>query len=141
VRGEHVVIDAAALLDLLASTGVGTMVGMRIEGCVLHAPAHIDAEVLSGLGRLERAGVLGPSRARAHLVALAAAPIERHPVSDVLEGSWNRRDDLRPLGLGHVLYVELARSLGLALITTDPLLARAKPFAELIGTDRASQSH
>jgi predicted nucleic acid-binding protein len=137
VRGEHVVIDAAALLDLLVSTEVGTMVGVRIEGCVLHAPAHVDAEVFSGLGHLERAGVVGPCRSLDHLDSLAVAPIERHPISSLLEGAWRRRDDLRPLRLTDVLYVELARSLGAALITTDSALARAKPFAELIA--RASQ--
>jgi predicted nucleic acid-binding protein len=131
-----VAIDAAALLDLMVVSDIGIMLEARLEGCVLHAPGHIDAEVLSGLGRLERAGVLGPHRALGHLDTLTVAPIERHPVAALLEGAWRWRNDLR---LSDALYVELSRSLGLALITTDPALASvAHPVAELIGRERAS---
>jgi predicted nucleic acid-binding protein len=135
MRGEHVVIDAAALLDLMVARDVAFMLDARLEGCVLHAPGHIDAEVLAGLGRLEQAGVVGRYRALEHLETLAAAPIERHPVSALLEGAWRWRNDLR---LSDALYVELARSLGLALITTDPALAGvAHPVAELFALSRA----
>ena len=136
--GEHVVIDAAALLDLMVARDVGMMLEARLDGCVLHAPGHIDAEVLSGLGRLERAGVLGPHRALGHLETLTVAPIERHPVTALLEGAWRWRNDLR---LSDALYVELSRSLGLPLITTDPGLARvAHPVAELIGREHWEHS-
>jgi len=130
MRGENVVVDSAALLDLLVATDVGLLLDMRLEGCVLHAPDHVDAEVFDGMGRLTRAGVLAPSRAFEHLQALAAAPIERHPVHALLEQAWRRQGALSP---SDALYVELARSLGLALITTDPRLARAsEPVAELV---------
>ncbi|HEY1651789.1 MAG TPA: type II toxin-antitoxin system VapC family toxin [Acidimicrobiales bacterium] len=137
MNGEHVVIDAAALLDLMLAWDVGMLLETRLEGRVLHAPGHIDAEVLSGLGHLERAGVLSSYRTLEHLETLAVAPIERHPVAKLLEGAWGRRHDLR---LSDALYVELARSLGVALITTDPSLAGvASPIAELITQPRASE--
>jgi predicted nucleic acid-binding protein len=127
---EHVVIDAAALLDLLVATDIGILLDLRLERCLLHAPAHIDADVLAGLGRLEQAGALAPHQVRGHVEALAAAPIERHPLATLLEPAWRRRSELR---LSSVLCIELARSLGLPLITTDPQVADAACcVAELI---------
>lgn len=138
MRGENVVVDSAALLDLFVATDVGLLLDMRLEGCTLHTPDHVDAEVFEGIGRLTRAGVLSPSRAFEHLQALAAAPIERHPVQTLLEGAWRRQGELSAMTPSDALYVELARSLGLALITTDPRLARAcEPVAELV--TRASE--
>lgn len=134
MRGKPVVIDAAALLDLMVATDVGWALDFRLEGCVLHAPSHIDTEVVAGLARLGREGVLGAYRALDHLGNLKAAPIERHPILPLLDGAWERRNELR---VGDALYVELARSLGLTLVTTDPSLARAaEHMAELVGLDR-----
>jgi len=75
MHGEHVVVDAAALLDLLVSTDIGVAVQIRLEGCLLHAPSTIDAEVVTAVGRLERMGTMGPYRALDHVEALAVAPI------------------------------------------------------------------
>jgi predicted nucleic acid-binding protein len=56
-------------------------------------------------------------------------PIERHAVSPLLLGAWTLRNELR---LVDGLYVELARQLGLRLITTDQRLARSTPMVEAI---------
>lgn len=122
-------MDAAALVDLLAGTNLGASVATRLEGAVLHAPGHVDAEILSAFGRLNRAGVL-PSRGVARLLAATAeAPIERHAVPPLLAGAWSRRSRLR---LADALYVELAVRLGIPLITTDWALARAAHVAEAV---------
>ena len=81
--------------------------------------------MLSALGRLERAGRLDDVEADGSL-ALSELPIERHAVSPLLLGAWTLRDGLR---LADGLYVELARQLGMRLITTDRRLARAAPVA------------
>ena len=105
-----------------------------MRGCELHAPAHLDAEVLSALGRLHRAGELAAAAVTATLGELAAAPIHRHPLAGLLSGAWEARDQLR---LVDALYVELAGSLGsLPLLTTDERLARASALAEFIGRPR-----
>ena len=112
----EVVADASALVDLLLGNALGGAVQRRLAGHALHAPAHADAEILSALGRLQRAGEVQADRVEEMLAGLAAAPIERHPVSEVLLGAWARRHRLR---LADALYVELAASRGLPLITTD----------------------
>jgi predicted nucleic acid-binding protein len=58
-----------------------------------------------------------------HLVVDASALI------DLLRGAWRRRGSLR---LADALYVELASTLGVSLITTDGRLARASRIAEVV---------
>lgn len=124
------VIDASALVDLLLDNAVGGAVRRRIAGHVLHAPAHIDAEVISALGRLHRAGELDPHSVESGLRELAEAPIQRHPATDLLLGTWARRDQLR---LVDALYVGLAVSRGAPLVTTDRRL-HAAPSADIVIT-------
>jgi predicted nucleic acid-binding protein len=123
-----VVADASALVDLLLGNEVGDAVRARLAGHVVHAPAHADAEVLSALGRLERAGEVEPDWVETMLSRLAAAPIRRHPGAGLLLGAWSRRHQLR---LADALYVELAGSRALPLITTDGRL-RPVAFAEVV---------
>jgi predicted nucleic acid-binding protein len=126
---ESLVVDASVIVDLLARTSRARAVGARLRGSAWHAPAHVDAEVLSALGRLERAGRLDDVEAADGLLALSELPIERHAVSPLLLGAWTLRNELR---LVDGLYVELARRLGMRLITTDRRIARAAPVAEAI---------
>jgi predicted nucleic acid-binding protein len=126
---QHLVLDASALVDLVLGERLGAAVAARIEGAALHAPAHIDAEVLSGLGRLHRAGHLAPATVVRQLDAVAAAPLQRHPVADLLGGAWRRRARVR---LADALYVELAAELGVPLVTTDARLGRAVRMAQVV---------
>jgi predicted nucleic acid-binding protein len=127
---EAVVVDAPAVVEALLGTEIGIAVRARMRGCQLHAPAHLDAEVLSALGRLHRAGDVGAAAVAALLNAFAVAPIRRHPLADLLSGAWNVRERLR---LVDALYVTLAGTLGsMALLTTDARLARECDLAELI---------
>lgn len=126
---EAIVVDACALVEALIGTQLGGAVRRRLRGCDLHAPAHIDAEALSALGRLHRAGELDSTTASAALRELELAPITREPLTGVLAGAWAARDQLR---LVDALYVELATNLQATLLTTDARLARARPGIELI---------
>ena len=126
---ERVVVDASALVDLLSDAASATAVRERLQGTVLNAPAHLDAEVLSALGRMYRAGELPAVKVDAALERLTAMPVTRHPVADLLIGAWARRDDLR---LVDALYVEVAARLHAPLLTLDGRLARASPLAHAI---------
>jgi predicted nucleic acid-binding protein len=127
---EALVIDASAIVEALLGTNLGIKVRTRMRGHQLHAPAHLDAEVLYALGRLHRAGELPDPAVTAALSELATAPIRRHPLTSLLSGAWTRRENQRLLD---ALYAELASSLDSApLLTTDARFARAQTQAELI---------
>lgn len=126
---EAVVVDASALVDLLLGNEIGTAVGHRLADHELHAPAHLDAEVLSALGRLHRDGRLAANQVRPRLYALVDAPIVRYHLSPLVLGAWDRRRNLR---LVDALYVELAEHLDVPLVTTDHRLAASAASAELV---------
>lgn len=127
---DEAVIDASALVDVLLRNDVGSAVARRIAGHALHAPAHIDAEVLSALGRLHRAGDLESDDVEASLNELVVAPIQRHPVAELVIGSWARRHSLR---LVDAVYVELAVSRRMRLVTTDQRLHGAPTVDVVVG--------
>ena len=117
------VLDASAMVDLLLDTTASRAVQSAVRGRPLAVPAHFDAEVLSAIGRLHRAGELTDSEAHARIERLAAAPLQREPLAPLLIGAWARRD----ARLTDALYLELASVLGTVVLTTDHRLARAHP--------------
>jgi predicted nucleic acid-binding protein len=120
------VVDASAAIDLL----VGTDRGRRVRDALaedadlrLASVAHIDAEVLSGLARIHRAGDLSAGDVTALLEQLARMPMDRLTVTHrLLDDAWGLRDTV---ATRDALYVAAARRLGARLITTDGRLARA----------------
>ncbi|MGL5858568.1 MAG: type II toxin-antitoxin system VapC family toxin [Angustibacter sp.] len=123
------VVDASVLVDLLADTELAPAARARLTGQELHAPAHVDAEVLSALGRLQRAGVLSVRRVSRCVELQRDAAVQRHGLGPLMAGAWARRDRLR---LTDSLYVELAEQLQVPLLTTDGRLARAYSRAEVM---------
>lgn len=115
------------MVDLLVGAESAAAIRLRLLNSHLHAPAHFDAEVLSALGRLNRAGHLPAAVVSSQLPRVANARIRRHPVGPLLAGAWDRRGDLR---LVDALYVELAERLDAALISTDDRLVASAPRAE-----------
>ena len=126
---DQVIVDASAMVDLLVGSPVSVAVHERLRARELHAPAHFDAEVLSAVGRLQRARHLSDRQAKTRLDRLAAAPIDRHGLPALLAGAWRLRHNLR---LVDALYVELAHQLDLPIITTDAGMAAASASAELL---------
>lgn len=121
------------MVDLLVGSPVSPAVRERLRARELHAPAHFDAEVLSALGRLHRAGHLSDHQAKTRLDRLAAAPLDRHRLPTLLTGAWRLRHNLR---LVDALYVELASQLDAPIVTTDAGLAAASASAELVTAQR-----
>ena len=125
----RLVIDASAVVALLVGSPISVSVADRLRRSELHAPAHIDAEVLSALGRLERGGHLREPQVRGRLRRLVDSPLERHLLPPLITGAWRRRHNLR---LVDALYIELASQLGTVVVTTDAGMAMASDHAELI---------
>lgn len=111
------------MVEALLGTDLGLKVRERMRGHELHAPAHMDAEVLSALGRLSRAGEIDQAGVESALQELSDAPIRRHPLAGLLSGAWARRENQR---LVDELYTQLGKSLdSIPVLTTDARLARS----------------
>ena len=130
---EALVVDASAMVELLVGSNLAGAIQTRLQGSELHVPGHFDAEVLSALGRLHRAGDLTARQATERIELVASSPIGRHLLAPLLRGAWRRRQNLR---LVDALYVELASQLNAAIVTTDRGLAAASRRARLITADR-----
>jgi predicted nucleic acid-binding protein len=125
---EDLVLDASAMVTMLVGGQVAAPIVERLRGCAVHVPAHFDAEVLSALGRLSRAGQLSPRGVTRRLEVLAAAPFERHAIAPLLWPAWRLRARVR---LVDALYIALAEELSAPIVTLDRGLASAAPRAEL----------
>ena len=119
-----IVVDASAMIDLLLDTEASAPVRAAIRDRPLVVPGHFDAEVISAIGRLHRAGDLTESAATSRVERLASAPIQRESLAPLVAGAWARRGDTR---LADALYLELASVLETIVVTTDRRLARANP--------------
>lgn len=122
------VLDASAMVDLLVAGRTAAAIGRRLSTSTIHVPAHFDAEVLSALGRLCRAGELSVDEVCALVAAVGRAPFTRHLLPDLMGGAWARGETLR---VADAFYVELAERLDVPLLTTDARLAKAHARAEL----------
>ena len=94
----------------------------------MHAPAHVDVEVMSALGRLQRGSLISKATATRAVDSFLEAPIQRHDISDLARGAWRLSNKLR---VSDAVYVQLARQLGLRVLTVDARLARASDLALL----------
>jgi predicted nucleic acid-binding protein len=117
------VLDASALVELLLATEVGTRVDQRVRAArVVMAPAHIDAEALSAVGRLVRAELVDPEVAADAIEDLADMPLTRVPLPGLLVSAWLLRSNI---ALRDALYVALAEHVEGTLLTCDAKLVRA----------------
>lgn len=118
------VVDASVVVEVLRRSERGDLVAARMRGATLAAPAHLDAEVLSALGRLVRAGDAVAATVTQALERLARLPVERFPIAPLLRRTWELRDSI---ALRDGLYIACAETLGATLLTLDGRLARSAP--------------
>lgn len=128
---DTVVVDASVLVDLFIDSPNTVAARARLSGAELVAPAHVDVEVLSAVGRMSRDGKVETGEVADVLDIYGRLVVDRHPLVPLMAGAWARRANIQ---LADALYVELAAQLGIPLITTDRRLARATPLAEAIGS-------
>lgn len=114
---ELVVVDASTVVDLLVRSDAALP-----SGAAFVAPAHLDAEVLSALARLCRAGELSESAVADMLDGLAELVLDRVPLPRLLQTAFSLRDNVSQRDS---LYVALAQQLEAPLLTRDHRLAAA----------------
>lgn len=88
----------------------------------LHAPAHLDLEVVSALRRLAASGALPDRQAGMAARDLADLPVLRHVLEPLMATVWKLRGNVSPYDAA---YVALALALDAPLLTADAALARA----------------
>ncbi len=122
------VVDASAVIDLLVRSDAGERVRQRLVGdtnAALITVAHLDAEVFSGLARLNRADELTIEEVEELLRRLASLDVRRVPIDGaLLQAAWRMRENI---AARDAPYVAAARGLGCSLLTTDDRLARVVP--------------
>ena len=117
------VVDASVVFTVLADeTDDGDRIRARLRGGGLTAPELVDVEVPAVLRRHVSAGLLSQERAEKALDDLGAMPIVRASHAPLLQRCWELRENVTPYD---AVYVALAESLGVTLLTGDARLARA----------------
>ena len=116
-----IVLDASAVVDLLASAAVNQDLRERILGDDdRHAPHLLDVEVAQALRGLIARGALSDDRASDARADAALLPIVRYPHLPLVERAWELRANL---SVCDGVYVALAELLGAPLVTCDLRLA------------------
>ena len=124
MSGRLLVVDASVVVEVLRRSELGDAVATALRGATLAAPAHLDAEVLSALGRLVRAGDAQPATASQALDRLVRLPVERYPLAPLGQRAWARRENIASRD---GLYIACAETLTATLLTLDGRLARSAP--------------
>jgi predicted nucleic acid-binding protein len=119
------VVDCSAVIRLLANKPGDELLRQRLARTV-HAPALIDAEISSvvrGLAITTKPNVrISAERARQMLTDYAGLRIVRHPMRPLQARAFDLRGNLTAYD---AMYIALAESLSLPLLTDDAKLAGA----------------
>lgn len=118
-----IVVDSAAVIDVLAAVEDTEHLRTDLAAEELHAPTLLDFEVVSGLRGLALADHLSAARAEDLLTDFDDLPVQRWPCA----GSLRRRAfQLRHnVSAYDAAYVTLAEALDCPLLTRDARLARS----------------
>lgn len=115
------VVDAATVVDLICDLPAAEPYRHHLAmATAVAAPALLDAEVLSALGLLKRAGQLTQEAGR--VAALGTFAARRWPLRPLLAAAWALTDRV---AVRDALYVALAASLDATLVSSDGRLRRA----------------
>ncbi len=114
-----IVVDASVMVQ--ATLGERS-VARRLRNEAIAAPHLLDVDVVDALRRLLRRGDLRLAEAEAALDHFAALEITWFPHPPLIARAWAMRDEVSAYD---AVYVALAESLGVPLLTLDARLASA----------------
>lgn len=118
------VVDASVIVRLLLARESDDLLRQRVVGAerTLHAPAHLDAEVLSAVSGMLKGGKIPDDRARRMASQYAALRIAKHGVAPLGQRVLTMRHNFT---VYDAAYVALAEALKQPLLTCDAKFARA----------------
>ncbi len=117
-----IVIDASAVVDVLAGDRPSTGLLQRVSREPWHAPHLIDLELLNSLRRLVIRKQITVEFAASVQTDLSLITINRYAHLGFRERIWELRDSMTAYDAA---YVALAEALDVPLVTTDARLGRA----------------
>jgi predicted nucleic acid-binding protein len=117
-----IVIDASAVVEVVAHRRIVALPGRLGQGGTLHAPHLIDVEVTNAIRGLVSRGELTIDGASSARTDAAEMSITLYPHALLLERAWQLRDTLSTYD---AVYVALAELLPAPLVTCDARLAPA----------------
>lgn len=122
-----IVVDCAAIVDVLTGAPDSDILRHMLTAHELHAPTLIDAEVVSAVRGLVRGKYLSVARAKDALADFDALPLRRWLLNAPLRlRMFSLRDNLSAYDAA---YVALAEALSVELFTRDARLVRSSGHA------------
>jgi predicted nucleic acid-binding protein len=117
-----IVVDASAVVEVVAHRRIGALPGRLVQGGTLHAPHVIDVEVTNAIRGLVSRAEISVDAASSARTDAAEMNITLYPHALLLERAWQLRDTLSTYD---GVYVALAELLPAPLVTCDARLAAA----------------
>jgi predicted nucleic acid-binding protein len=119
------VVDAAAVVELLLRSRAGQSVAEHLSDENPAAPHIFDLEALHALRRLGVAGRLTGDEMDTAVLDLLDLPVERVAHGPLLPRIWFLRDNFTPYDAAYLALAEVLADDGVPLLTADAAFARA----------------
>lgn len=116
------VVDSSAVCEALLGTGRGERARILMNGAHLVAPQLLVPEVLSVIRGWVLGGQLTTERAEGALTDFADLGVELVDMEGLMSPAWELRNNV---SAHDVMYVALARELGVQVLSCDVRLAKA----------------
>ena len=117
-----IVLDASAAVELLLATPQGAAVARRLRGETVHAPGHLDVEVVGAIRRAVLRRLIGEHEGLVAVAAFHDLPIRRWVIKPLLQRAYQLRGTH---AVADGVYIALAEGLAAPLVTSDRRLAHS----------------
>jgi predicted nucleic acid-binding protein len=115
-----IVVDASAVVAVLAVDAAVPGLRDRLDNDELHAPHLVDIELLHALRRMVNTGQMNAQRAEVARVHFGELALTRYPHHPLASRIWELRQNVTAYDAA---YVALSEALDVPLITCDARLA------------------